>query len=398
MKPFARILLGEGAPVELESKLRMIGLDPLTLGESEQADFHVEFRGKIAPVNAAVPILTIVPGGSVRDETVSTEPILDSPIAIACLVLSRVLGMPSPILTANGAMFAVVRAAMTLAQGRSRILIEGGIGSGKSLLAGLIHAASRSKAEIVRIDCAGLDSEPATGWLDVSRTASAHETDDADMEPAPSRVIYLNHVNELSWGAQLKLTAILKSPRQDPEKLDEAVPAIRYIASLGQAATESIVRGELMPELRALFDVTLTIPPLDARPEDVTLLAQYFLRGVNSEVDFSQDAIEALQSYSFPGSVRELRNLVTRIGIMHSSSRTSTIERGDVAAQLLAAAAARLGASARLPKARRDSTFVSSKTIAHDPASSGVTDDSHPLMRLVPAHNPARKPRGGSSS
>lgn len=377
----------------------MVGLDPVGIGDSGPPDFHVEFLRKASPADAPIQIVTIVSGAHLHDSAVSSELILDNPVAIACFVLSHALGMPSPILTANASMFAVVRAAMTLVRGCSWILIEGGIGSGKSMLARLIHAASRSDTELIRIDCAGLDNELTAGLFDVSRAASAGEIVNPQAEAAPPRVIYLNHLNELSPEAQLRLKTVLESSRRTRENAGESDSAVRYVASLSLVAREGASQAELMPELRALFDVTLAIPPLCERPEDITLLARHFLKGVNPELDFSEAAIEALKSYSFPGNVRELHNLVTRIGIMHSPSRSPTIERADVAPQLLTAMSGRFGANPKLPKTRRESAFARSRTIANDAASGATTDNAnpHPLIRLVPSiHGPARKPRSSS--
>jgi transcriptional regulator with GAF, ATPase, and Fis domain len=88
-----------------------------------------------------------------------------------------------------------------------------------------------------------------------------------------------------------------------------------------------MARGLFVPELHNLFEVAMAVPPLRERPADVAMLAWYFLRNANPALALSGGALKTLSDYPFPGNVRELQNLITRLAIVPLASDSSVIGR-----------------------------------------------------------------------
>ena len=241
----------------------------------------------------------------------------------ACMILSRVLGISAPMLTGGAAMFSILREALAAAPGCAPVLIDGETGVGKKSLARIIHAASGDAAEPIYIDCAAHDrsSEAFMDQLDAEAASGIVEH--------ARRTIILDRIGELTAANQSRLSALMR-------RIEHRGVA-RFIGIAGRSLIGIRRRGEFSAELRGMFDAALTLPPLRRRRKDIPLLAQYFLHGISAPAMLDAGAMRALRDYPFPGNVRELRNLVTRLAILAhpaDAENRGAITQTDVRNQL----------------------------------------------------------------
>jgi DNA-binding NtrC family response regulator len=222
------------------------------------------------------------------------------------------------------------------------ILIEGESGTGKDIVARTIHLASRRKeAPFEAINCASfaegvLESElfghekgAFTGVI--ARRAGVFER-------ANRGTIFLDEVREMSPNMQVRLLRVLESGEVlRVGGLKSFHVDIRIIAAtnrdLGHAVREGTFRQDLYYRLKG---VNIHLPPLKDRPADIPILADYFIIQANRKHNKSiqgiqEEALKKLMSYSWPGNIRELRNLIDTLVVLSS---TQKITADLVAAQL----------------------------------------------------------------
>ena len=292
--------------------------------------------------------------------------------AAASCVVSQAFGLSPPLLTADSAMFAVIRAAARAGQVDSPILVTGETGTGKELLVRLIHAASGRAGGMSSVNCAALN-DPALGSRKIDRnvdrgvdrgvdkdaisdaargTASTENRLD-ELCVASDTTLFLDQVSELSSPSQTRvLRAILRagdsqadisqthgSQTGDFGAGDHAVgklrPGARLVSATNRPLGPMVLKGRFKRELYdRLAVLTLGVPPLRERRADTELLAAGFLRVVASRLSFTPDALSALGNYPFPGNVRELHNLVTRFAIMQRDEASHLIQAADVRPEL----------------------------------------------------------------
>jgi two-component system nitrogen regulation response regulator NtrX len=219
----------------------------------------------------------------------------------------------------------------------SRVLISGPPGSGKELLARLIHRRSaRSSGPFVILNCANmLPDHLETQLFGVESGESGHCTV-GTLESAHGGTLLLDEVADMPAETQSKILRVLQDQRfrrVDGDKMVEV--DVRIIAStsreLGLEIAERRFREDLFYRLNV---VPLNIPPLRKRREDVRDLVEYFMTQAAENANFpewsiSEDAIAALQAYEWPGNVREVKNLVERLLIMTRGDDNTEIS-GDM--------------------------------------------------------------------
>jgi DNA-binding NtrC family response regulator len=284
--------------------------------------------------------------------------------AAASCIVSHAFGLSPPLLTADAAMFAVIRAVARAGQVDSPILVTGETGTGKELLVRLIHAASGRAGGMASVNCAALNA-PVLGsrridrgvdkdaYSDTARGAAGVENRLDELCAASDTTLFLDQVSELSPASQTRvLRAILRagdSQTDDSQTYDSQTgvfgaghhlsgkvrPGARLVAATNRALGPMVLKGRFKRELYDhLAVLTLGVPPLRERRADIGLLAARFLRSVAPRLSFTPEALAALGNYPFPGNVRELHNLVTRFAIMqHDASQL--IQAADVRPELV---------------------------------------------------------------
>ncbi len=218
----------------------------------------------------------------------------------------------------------------------SPLLILGETGSGKGVLARWLHDNSpRAEEAFVDLNCAGLTRELLETELfghEKGAFTSATASKQGLFEVAHRGTIFLDEIGDVDLQIQPKLLKVLEDKRfrRLGDVRDRQVD-VRLIAAthqdLGQLVREKKFRDDLYFRVST---IPLAFPPLRERVEDIPTVAQYLLEKVaadlgRSEIKLEPESIKALQSYSWPGNIRELRNVIER-AVLLSEDRTISIK------------------------------------------------------------------------
>jgi two-component system response regulator HydG len=213
------------------------------------------------------------------------------------------------------------------ASSSATILITGESGTGKELVARAIHYRSpRASAPFVPINCGGipeslLESE-LFGYVKGAFTGAV-ETRAGFFQTAEGGTIFLDEISETSLTMQVKLLRVLQDKEiflvgaRQPQKVD-----IRIIAATNKNLLTLVEKDAFREDLYYRLNViTIDIPPLREREEDILLLVKHFSKKFAKEFGkaafrISEEALKVLKSYDWPGNVRELENIIQRLIIM----------------------------------------------------------------------------------
>jgi DNA-binding NtrC family response regulator len=241
------------------------------------------------------------------------------------------LGMEAVI--ASDSMRALMGTVERVAKSSATVLITGESGSGKELVARALHHYSmRTTKPWVDLSCAALPEHLIESELfgyDKGAFSGADTAKPGLFELAHTGTIFLDEIGELDARMQVKLLRVLDAvPYYRLGGVKKVSVDVRVIAAthrdLESAVAERTFRADLY---HRLSQFVLRVPPLRDRTDDIAALAQYFLEQHDPSFTFSEDALSALQSHSWPGNIRELRNAVTKAALLCSSSE---IQRQDL--------------------------------------------------------------------
>ena len=226
----------------------------------------------------------------------------------------------SKIITQSPKMQIIFQYCEAVARGNHPILITGETGVGKELIAEAIHAASGRQGSLVAVNAPGLDdsvfSDTLFGHVRGAFT-DAVTVRSGQIERAASGTIFLDEIGDLSPTSQVKLLRVLDKHEYIPLGSDVAKPTnARFLFAthrdLPTMAKEGNFREDLYYRLRTHH---LHVPPLRERVDDIPVLLDYFIEVAAQEFnrsrpDYSRELVSLLQSYHFPGNVRELKSMV----------------------------------------------------------------------------------------
>lgn len=221
------------------------------------------------------------------------------------------------------AMQAVYEQIRQVAAGQTSVFITGESGTGKELAARAIHQASpRRNALFVAINCAAIPLDMLESELfghSKGAFTGAHKDRVGKFEFANGGTLFLDEIVEMTPTLQAKLLRALQEQTIERLGSNRAIPVdLRVIAATNRDVRQSITLGTLREDLFYRLNVfSLTMPPLRARPEDITLLVSYFLDKLSLKLGVqrpvvSDDVLVRLQAYAWPGNVRELSNVMER--------------------------------------------------------------------------------------
>jgi transcriptional regulator with PAS, ATPase and Fis domain len=226
------------------------------------------------------------------------------------------------------------------------ILILGESGTGKDYLAQSIHACGIRRSEpFVHIECASIPADLFESELfghERGTFTDAQTRKVGKLEAAGRGTVYLDEVSALTPQLQAKLLRVMQERRFTRLGGGAALPfEARVVTSSNADAAELLASGALRPDFYYRINiVTLTLPPLRDRPEDVAPLARQFLRRTRFK-RFDPEAERMLRSYAWPGNIRELRNAIERAGLVETGERITAAALPIAAAPDLITTAAR---------------------------------------------------------
>jgi len=195
------------------------------------------------------------------------------------------------------------------------VLIEGETGTGKELCAQSIHAASRrAKGPLVVCDLSGLSESLLESELFGHRRGAftgAENTRKGLLVEADGGTLFIDEIGELALNLQPRLLRAIENRQAKPVGSDHYQRFdARIICATNRDLNAECKRGRFREDLFHRFVMTVKMPPLRERVEDIPLLAERLLDG--SHVTLAADALALLMSYRWPGNVRELRNVLDR--------------------------------------------------------------------------------------
>jgi PAS domain S-box-containing protein len=217
------------------------------------------------------------------------------------------------------------------------VLVVGETGTGKELVARTIHESSyRHKKQLIDINCAALPEHLVESELfgyEKGAFSGADSSKPGLFELADQSTIFLDEIGELQPQIQVKLLRVLDgAPYYRLGGHRKITVDVRVVAATNQDLDQAVKEGRFRKDLfHRLSQFQLRVPPLRERPEDIAALAQHFLSLKAPDKAFSSDAIAALQAYSWPGNIRELRNTVAKLAM---STASSEVNASDVATEL----------------------------------------------------------------
>ena len=209
----------------------------------------------------------------------------------------------------------------------ARVLITGGNGSGKELVARQIHEKSpRAKSTLVEVNCAAIPSELIESELfghEKGAFTSAHKQRKGNFETANGGTLFLDEIGDMSLSAQAKVLRALqenKITRVGGEK--EIKVDVRVIAATNKDLKEEIARGNFREDLyHRLSVIIIENPSLNERKEDIPLLSDFFTRQICDDhgiapKTISKKGLSELQKINWTGNIREFRNVMERLIIL----------------------------------------------------------------------------------
>jgi DNA-binding NtrC family response regulator len=226
----------------------------------------------------------------------------------------------------------LVRLVEQVAPSRASVLIVGETGTGKELIAEMIHRGSpRAKAPLVRLNCAALTESLLESELfghERGAFTGAVSRREGRFEQADGGSLFLDEVSEIPAATQVKLLRFLQERSFERVGGNETIKVdVRVIAASNRDLRQRIAEGSFREDLYYRLNVvTLEVPPLRRRGSDIAELAAFFLRRYADEngkrIDgLSEGALAALSSYAWPGNVRELENAIERAVVLCEDAR-----------------------------------------------------------------------------
>ncbi len=245
---------------------------------------------------------------------------------------------PDCIVGESPALRAAVDLARRVAPTRSTVLVTGETGTGKELVAGLIHQLSpRSERPFVKVNCAALPETLLESELfghERGAFTSAERMRVGRFEQASGGTLFLDEVGDMAASTQAKLLRVLQDQQFHRVGGTRVIRTdVRIVAATNQDLAVAIRESRFREDLYFRLNVIgIQLPPLRERPEDAERLAKHFLAQFAEELgrpcrQLSAEALRRLRAHTWPGNVRELRNVIERAVLLAEGPR---VEAEDI--------------------------------------------------------------------
>ncbi len=201
------------------------------------------------------------------------------------------------------------------------VLVTGASGTGKEYIARRIHEQSnRSKAPFVAVDCGAIPKELAASEFfghEKGSFTGAIENKTGAFVAAQGGTIFLDEIGNLTYEVQVQLLRALQERKVKPIGSNQEIAInVRLISATNENLRQAIEKGDFREDLyHRINEFTIRIPDLKERKEDLLLFANHFLDLANSElqkdiIGFDNDTMQLFQSYSWPGNLRQMKNVI----------------------------------------------------------------------------------------
>lgn len=315
----------------------------------------IELLPRLKSIDSTVPIIILTGHGSidlaVDAVKLGAEHFLTKPANLSALVLliQRSLenqrnqqkqmaekvrhsrGTMNPFLGKSAAILKLAELAARIAAADSPVLIQGETGTGKGVLARWMHDNGRRSAEpFVDLNCGGLSRDLLETELfghEKGAFTGAVQSKSGLLEIAHKGTVFLDEIGDVDLNVQPKLLKVLEDKvfRRLGDVRDRRVD-IRLIAATHQDLAKLVKQKSFRADLYfRISTIPLTTPPLRERVEDIPVLTDDILDrlavdlGTGRRVEITTDAVRSLQSYKWPGNIRELRNVLERAVLLSGS-------------------------------------------------------------------------------
>lgn len=235
----------------------------------------------------------------------------------------------------------LLREIRQIAPSEATVLVTGETGTGKEIVARYVHELSRRNTQpFVSVNCGALPSELADAELfgyERGAFTGATNAKPGWFETARGGTLFLDEIGDMQHSLQVKLLRVLQERQvvrlgsREPTAID-----VRLIAATNVDLTAAVRSGRFREDLFFRLHVaSLSVPALRDRPNDILPLTEHFLRmhgqrcGLD-EVSLTDDAVQTLLDYAWPGNIRELDNVIHRAVL---TCRAGTIDAGDITLQ-----------------------------------------------------------------
>jgi transcriptional regulator with PAS, ATPase and Fis domain len=214
-----------------------------------------------------------------------------------------------------------------IAESECNVLIEGPSGSGKELVAQVIHNLSpRRYGPYIKLNCAALPApllESELFGYEKGAFTDAKRDKPGQFSLASGGTLLLDEIGEMDVALQVKLLRVLNNGEYQPLGSTKTLRTdARIVTATNASLKEQVAKGRFREDLYYRVNVVnITIPPLRERPDDIPLLVNHFMRAYSSKrrkpiTRISPAALSALRKYDFPGNVRELENAIEHAFVM----------------------------------------------------------------------------------
>ncbi len=327
-------------PSAVVTDLRMDGMSGMELFERIQSD------------DPALPVILLTAHGTIPDAVRATQRglfgYLTKPFDDNALLelLQKAIAAPGgtvttapaadqswrqDILTTSPSMESLLADAELVAASEASVLIQGPSGSGKEVLAQALHRASpRRSKPIVAINCAAIPEQLLESELfghakgAFTGATSAHK---GLFQTGSGGTVFLDEIGDMPLALQAKLLRVLQDREIRPVGANQTIPVdVRIVSATHRNLENAIASGEFREDLYYRLNVvTLTLPSLRQRREDIPLLARHFLTQLLAKhphraQDFTPEALERLVAYDWPGNIRQLLNVVEECCVLCTTS------------------------------------------------------------------------------
>ena len=242
-------------------------------------------------------------------------------------VLRKKIGARNKMVGESAAIEKVREIVEKVAATEARVMITGANGTGKEVVAHMIHEnSSRSKKPMVEVNCAAIPSELIESELfghTKGSFTSAIKDRAGKFEQADGGTLFLDEIGDMSLSAQAKVLRALQENEITRVGSDKPIKVnVRVLAATNKDLKKEIAEGHFREDLfHRLNVIPIHVPSLDDRKEDIPLLVNHFVEVICKEQgwrvkDFDSSAVAALQEKTWPGNIRELRNVVERLIIL----------------------------------------------------------------------------------